>query len=331
MSDPPGFLNPTLGLNRHLGGAVNALLVRATIQAADADAAAENLLAANRVARLMSQQPFLTHLLLAEGLESFVSGTVGSLVKAGAMTPQLAKRLLDEMSRLPPRNEQNQLLGERLFALDSTLLIARVGLDKATQELSMGEKDDPVPEMQLDMDELLRATNVAHDRIASCLSKTRFDEQLVAAQRLASSSTPLMAEIDKEAPGFFEPRKKLRLLAKKGAALTPKERSAAVAGMTSLSQTMAAIIPVLARTRVVQRRNQIALALVVYRAQHKRYPDRLAQLAPAIMPALPDDPFSDKPFVYPKTDRGYLLYSVGKNMRDDGGDCLHDIVFEVDR
>ena len=34
---------------------------------------------------------------------------------------------------------------------------------------------------------------------------------------------------------------------------------------------------------------------------------------------LPMDPYSDGPFVYRRTESGYLLYSLGTNLTDEGG------------
>ena len=58
-----------------------------------------------------------------------------------------------------------------------------------------------------------------------------------------------------------------------------------------------------------------AVALVAYRQKTGRYPERLDQLP--VPP--PPDVFSDKPFVYQRKDDGFLLYSVGPNLKDDGG------------
>lgn len=59
-----------------------------------------------------------------------------------------------------------------------------------------------------------------------------------------------------------------------------------------------------------------AVALVAYRQKTGRYPERLNQLpAPA-----PPDPFTGKPFVYRRAvGGGFVLYSVGMNLKDDGG------------
>ncbi len=48
-------------------------------------------------------------------------------------------------------------------------------------------------------------------------------------------------------------------------------------------------------------------------------PETFAGLVPNYLAAVPVDPFSDRPLVYRRTDTGYLLYSVGSNRVDDGG------------
>jgi hypothetical protein len=58
-------------------------------------------------------------------------------------------------------------------------------------------------------------------------------------------------------------------------------------------------------------------------------------LAPGYLKKVPDDLFIDKPFGYTKTAKGYLLYSVGENMKYDGpkkneDDDIDDIVVEVE-
>lgn len=63
----------------------------------------------------------------------------------------------------------------------------------------------------------------------------------------------------------------------------------------------------------------VALALRVHHAEKSRYPDKLHALVPRCLKELPKDFCSGKDFLYRRVGAGYLLYSVGKNMRDDGG------------
>lgn len=62
-----------------------------------------------------------------------------------------------------------------------------------------------------------------------------------------------------------------------------------------------------------------ALALHAYRQRAGRYPERLAEERSLLGWELPDDPFSEQPFVYRRQGDSYSLYSVGVNVRDDSG------------
>jgi hypothetical protein len=50
------------------------------------------------------------------------------------------------------------------------------------------------------------------------------------------------------------------------------------------------------------------------------YPERLDDLVPRYLAAVPVDPFTDKPFIYERRGDGYLVASVGMNGVYDGGD-----------
>ena len=63
-----------------------------------------------------------------------------------------------------------------------------------------------------------------------------------------------------------------------------------------------------------------ACALERYRLAQGEYPERLGQLAPKFVDAIPIDPMVNEPFRYRRTDDSwFLLYSVGPNGNDDGG------------
>jgi hypothetical protein len=71
---------------------------------------------------------------------------------------------------------------------------------------------------------------------------------------------------------------------------------------------------------------RVMLALELYRGLHGEYPDSLNQLVPACIPKLPLDPYPQASFVYrrlPKAEDpdslGYSLYSLGYDLKDDGG------------
>ena len=61
------------------------------------------------------------------------------------------------------------------------------------------------------------------------------------------------------------------------------------------------------------------LALHKYRFEKGEFPASLAELKPTCVKTVPDDQFSNKPLIYRKIDEHFLLYSVGRNRFDDGG------------
>lgn len=61
------------------------------------------------------------------------------------------------------------------------------------------------------------------------------------------------------------------------------------------------------------------LALHAYRDTHGAYPERLQDLVPELLDTLPMDLADGQPLRYRRTDGGYLLYSVGYDGKDDGG------------
>ena len=74
------------------------------------------------------------------------------------------------------------------------------------------------------------------------------------------------------------------------------------------------------RTKTDRQALLTVLAVMRYEKEKGRYPATLDELVKAdYLKKLPIDPYSDGPFVYRKTDSGFLLYSVGMNLKDDGG------------
>jgi hypothetical protein len=60
------------------------------------------------------------------------------------------------------------------------------------------------------------------------------------------------------------------------------------------------------------------LALRAYQLAHGRLPDHLSELVPEFMDQVPVDDFDGQPLRYSPEKK--IVYSVGKNLKDDGGD-----------
>ena len=69
---------------------------------------------------------------------------------------------------------------------------------------------------------------------------------------------------------------------------------------------------------------RLAFALAGYRANHGSYPEKLADIVPKYIAAVPKDAFIDADLHYRRECDGYLLYSVGVNGKDDDGKSYDD-------
>lgn len=66
----------------------------------------------------------------------------------------------------------------------------------------------------------------------------------------------------------------------------------------------------------------LAIALKQYKRARGEYPDELVALVPEYVDELPQDPFNGEPFRYRREGDGFVLYSIGQNRKDDGGEMV---------
>ncbi len=62
-----------------------------------------------------------------------------------------------------------------------------------------------------------------------------------------------------------------------------------------------------------------ALATERYRQQHNQFPTQLKDLVPDFLDAVPLDPFDSQPLRYRTEPTGVIIYSIGPDGNDDGG------------
>ena len=74
------------------------------------------------------------------------------------------------------------------------------------------------------------------------------------------------------------------------------------------------------RTKTMRLGLLTVLALARYEKEKSEYPEGLDVLVEAgYLKDIPNDPYSDSTLVYKKTDKSFILYSLGENLSDDGG------------
>jgi len=93
----------------------------------------------------------------------------------------------------------------------------------------------------------------------------------------------------------------------------------------SLMPAIGKVIEISCRNKVSCEAAVTMLAIMRYKQDKGEFPETLEQLVEAgYVKELPMDPFSDKALVYKKTGGNFILYSVGKNFVDDGGQVFRD-------
>lgn len=68
---------------------------------------------------------------------------------------------------------------------------------------------------------------------------------------------------------------------------------------------------------------KIAAALAIYKCEEGQYPETLDSLAPRIVPMIPTDIFTEKPLQYRLVGKGFLLYSLYYDERDNGATDIY--------
>jgi hypothetical protein len=87
------------------------------------------------------------------------------------------------------------------------------------------------------------------------------------------------------------------------------------------------LLPSIEKVEMADRRSQAwlrcaatALAVERYRRRHGRWPESLAELKDEFLREVPLDPFDGQPLRYRKDGAGVIVYAVGADGKDDGGD-----------
>jgi len=81
----------------------------------------------------------------------------------------------------------------------------------------------------------------------------------------------------------------------------------------------------------------IAAAIERYRLDQGAPPDQLETLVPGYLDTVPPDPYDEQPLRYRREGEGYVVYSIGDNLADEGGtedprsSREGDVVFRVRR
>lgn len=101
-----------------------------------------------------------------------------------------------------------------------------------------------------------------------------------------------------------------------------------------LLPALSATLDAAARSTASSRATDVVIAVERFRRAHGRLPESLAELVPGFLPQVPVDPFDGRPLRYVLRGNQYIVYSVGKDAADNGGQGNEagepDLVFPVE-
>jgi hypothetical protein len=307
----------------------NALAARAMLNAGRnaADDAWQDLLACHRLGRLVGRGGTLMEGLVGVAIEGVASKADLTFLEFTKPTGKGIESCLHDLDELPsfPGVADKVDLAERFLYLDSIMNLDREGVRSIMAELKLDPNALPqnIPEL-IDWDLALKIGNKWYDRMGAAM---RENDRSLKKKKLE--------QIDTDADAYLKAQKS-KLATPQGQAEIASGGARAI-GKAVGDVTIGLLIPSVHKVqkawdRVQQVQDNLHLAFVLAWYQHDngRYPEKLDQLAPKYLRAIPSDVFSGKALIYKPSEKAYLLYSVGPNGKDDGGRGYDDEPFGDD-
>ncbi len=315
--DPPWMFDALIPNIHNYQSAGRAMLSRAmrSFGAGDAEGAFSDILAVHRLARHMSQDNTLIGQTMANYIEGLATKTGTALAANGKLTAAQARAMIQDLEGLGPLRDIVEVIdeGERFLILDHVAMLSRGTTFDLTEtgESSLLSRI----ESNLDWDEMLLMENDWYDKFAACMRKPTYAERSEAFDVFEKYSVELRSEMS----GFSKIVKFIFL--KLSGRLGRKERSRRTAKLllAVLAPSFFVSSSLQDKARMKGEVERLAFALAAYHAERGKYPRAIEELAPEYLKDIPNDLFVEKPLKYKLAGKGYRLYSVGPDMKDDGG------------
>lgn len=312
QDDPPQLVSRPLASLAILRNAASVLSCRAMLKlgSGNVDGAWEDLLAIHRLARLVVQERALISHMIGLAIEDSALEIDVAVATSGKLTALQAAEFLKQIRSLPEFPNTRDAIGvhERFQALDMVMSLHRAG------------------QYRLEPDPMLRWVNETFDDVVAGLDEPGFAARQSALTESAEETTRKCEEFISKYTGAVGTSRML---------LASRWGRRRILSMLIASTVIAIALPNVAasdasvtETRMHRRLTEIALALSAYHARAGCYPESPSLLVPAYLSGIPADTFTGEPLHYRLEGNGYVLYSVGRDMRDDGGNS--DLVIRQD-
>jgi hypothetical protein len=252
-------------------------------------------------------------------MESFAAKAGTELATRYPMSAEMGKSVLGRLAGLKPFGDIVATIdeGERFLALDCVMMISRGGGWRAFTSLtgSSSKLDPKAAPLDLDYNQMLRGVNSWYDRMVKPLRIPSCKGRKQACDIFGAELKEMAGTVGTVENGV------VMLIFRCGGrpfrgALTAKLTDIFVAIMIP---TLGQAVTLADRTKASSEIEIVAVALAGYHAETGRWPAELKELCPSLLKTIPIDRFSGKPLIYKPSEKGYLLYCRGDNLRDDGG------------
>jgi hypothetical protein len=302
-----------------------ALTARAALRVGEGrfDEAWQDLLACHRLARHVAHGGSVVEKLVAVAIESLAAEADVMFLDSTRLEAKQLQACLHDLQQLPPLPSMADSLDlfARLTFLETVTLVDRHGLPYVEKLGGNGNgwKDlgRALKQWQdkINWDPALRNGNRIFDRLAAAVRLP---------DRAARENQVRQIRIDLQ--GVKAGVAQSLAMALEDPDITPESRGQ-VLGDVLLSLLVPAVEGTYLagdRTEQIGRNLQVAFALAAFQRDHGKYPQKLEELTPRYLAAVPQDLFSGKPLAYRPEADGFLLYSVGVNGQDDQGHSYDD-------
>jgi len=277
-------IGTVLGPMASLKALANAFSMRAMLELHKhrLKACMDDLLAIHQLAQLTTHEPFLIFDLVADSVSTESCHADEAMINSGRLSSNQLRKYMDRLSRLPSAVPIFSALdtGERWLELDTMQRAAASGNVEAFTGFG-----SPVPKQAIgwtpsQFGKAMKALNAIEDQLISVFKAKTYIQKQRAFLKSIANWQHLPDTADKT--------------------------------IILQAQMCGRTIPLHARNIATFRMDRLALALAAYRSDHGIFPDRLAQLSPKYLRAIPRDPFTGKPFQYSTGPAGCTIASPGK-------------------
>jgi len=274
----------------------------------DMDGAVESIMTAMKLVRRMNDEPLLLSFLVQGAIFAITFNGLQRILEDADASPKAYRALMAELKAWDiDRNFVRALQGERVFSIVACQWAQKESL-RELQKL-MNEYSNTL-HINLSIWLSGKKTFIAKNELVML----QYHEALLSLARkgapydwtnLERLEKQWQKEVDRPAPSFSLGALKL----------TWDDNALVKMLFFDWSRAMQRA----ADCHALQRLGQVAIALRLYRHEHGRYPETLEELVPKYLPSLPVDPFDGKPLRYKRLVKGFKVWSVGMDMKDDGG------------